>query len=157
MADETEALVRLFREMRTGFNLLRELAEKLHAEDGVNTSMRSVMESLAGGLRRTVPDLARERGVSRQHVQTIANGLLSRNLVATVDNPDHKRSPFYRLTSEGEALFGRIRAREQAPMEALADGFAPDDLAAATAILARLNRRIETLAGAGADGSREVS
>ena len=48
------------------FFLLKALGDDLHADLGVTTSMRGVMTSLATLGPRTVPDLARERPVSRR-------------------------------------------------------------------------------------------
>lgn len=54
---------------------------------------------------QTVPDMARERPVSRQHCQTIVNGLSDQGFVEFVENPKHKRSHLVRITKKGRAHF----------------------------------------------------
>jgi DNA-binding MarR family transcriptional regulator len=75
------------------FHLIKALGDALHADLGVTASMRGVMVSLAEGEPRTVPDLARERPASRQHIQTVVNDLLAAGLAETLPNPSHRRSP----------------------------------------------------------------
>ena len=55
--------------------LLRAVGDALHADLGVTTAMRGVMISLATLGPKTVPELARARPVSRQHIQTVVNAL----------------------------------------------------------------------------------
>ncbi len=151
MADATEPLTRLVREIRTSFNLLRALAEQLSADLGINPSMRAVLEGLASGEGRTVPDLARERGVSRQHIQTVMNALLEQGLVRAVENPGHKRSVFYRLTRGGAEAFARVRAREAGPLAALAGALPEAEIDQARALIARLNGELESQVRQGDD------
>lgn len=141
---DTEALTRLIRELRTGYHRLTRLATALGADLGLTPPQRAVLEGLAAG-PRTVPDLARERGVSRQHIQTLANALAEAGLVETADNPAHRRSPLYRLTAAGRARFDALVAREAGPLEALAGALGHGEAARAGAILARLNAALETL------------
>ena len=107
--------------------------------------MRAIMESLAGDAARTVPDLARERGTSRQHVQKVINGLLEQKMVHSEANPDHKRSVLYLLTPKGAQIFTEIRRRETAPMQSLSKAFAPADIETTTGILSRMNQQLAQL------------
>jgi DNA-binding MarR family transcriptional regulator len=59
-----------------------------------------------GGL--TVPAIARRLGVTRQHVQRIANDLVADRLAAFDANPDHRRSPLVRLTAHGHEILDEI-------------------------------------------------
>lgn len=145
MDEKRLAMAQLIREVRTCFNQMKGLAERLSADLGVNPSMRSIMESLAGGKRRTVPDLAKERGVSRQHVQTVMNMLLDRGLADATDNPDHKRSPLYGLTDEGEANFRLIRERETQPLAELTDALDHSEITAVVSALRNLNLELSDI------------
>src|SRR5580693_2811317 len=80
--------------------LLKAVGDAVHADLEVTTSMRSLMTSLAGA-PRTAPDLARERPVSRQHIQTVVNELTAAGLAEALPNPSHRRSPLICLTDEG--------------------------------------------------------
>ncbi|MDQ0463246.1 DNA-binding MarR family transcriptional regulator [Caulobacter ginsengisoli] len=94
------------------FHLLKALGDKLHADLGVTTSMRGVMVSLARDGERTVPELARERPVSRQHIQTVVDALTAAGLAMSRPNPQHRRSVLIVLTAEGRRLFETMQARE---------------------------------------------
>lgn len=111
---------RMISEIRKSWRLLTALSEALAADLGVTPSMRAVMAELSGGRARTVPDMAAERGASRQHVQKIVNTLLASGLAETAENPAHKRSVLIRLTGEGEEVFAQIARREEAPLARLA-------------------------------------
>jgi DNA-binding MarR family transcriptional regulator len=59
-----------------------------------------------GGL--TVPGVARRLGVTRQHVQRVANDLVADRLATFDANPDHRRSPLLRLTPQGHEILDEI-------------------------------------------------
>ncbi|WP_246043950.1 MarR family winged helix-turn-helix transcriptional regulator [Ruegeria sediminis] len=107
--------------------------------------MRAVLQALILKAPQTVPDIARAKGVSRQHVQKNMNALLEKGLVQAQDNPDHKRSGLYLPTPAGQELFAEIQAREDAPMAALAEALVAHDVAASARLLARLNDALETM------------
>jgi DNA-binding MarR family transcriptional regulator len=126
--------------VRTCFNQLKALAERLHEELGVNPSMRAVMEALATGGRQTVPDIAKSRAVSRQHIQTIMNALVANGLVKVFENPAHKRSPLFDLSAKDRATFAAIAQKEKEPLRRLANALSPESLKQAQEVLLRLNR-----------------
>lgn len=140
MTSQEKQLYAVFRQVRTCFNQLKALAEHLHQDLGVNPSMRAVMESLDSKGSQTVPDIAKSKGVSRQHIQNIMNALQANGFVESLDNPAHKRSPLFDLTSKGISTFEMIQAREKEPLRHLAMSMPPDDLRHAEAVLAELNR-----------------
>jgi DNA-binding MarR family transcriptional regulator len=153
---EAEALTGVIRELRGCFNRLKRLAAALHDDLAVTPSMRAVLEALADGAERTVPDIAGARAVTRQHVQVIMNALVGRSLVESRDNPAHRRSPLYRLSDAGKGVFGRIRDRETAVLGRLAGEFDDQTLAGACATLATLNRRLdEELQRGGSDAAND--
>ena len=145
MTTNTEAMTRLIRQVRTCFNQLRTLSETLSADLGINPSMRAIMEGLSQKVPRTVPDLALERGTSRQHIQKVINVLLEQDLVRSEENPEHKRSALFQLTPKGEEAFTRIRQREAAPMGSLSKALAEADVIAAADVLSRMNQELDHL------------
>ncbi|MFY0681175.1 MAG: winged helix-turn-helix transcriptional regulator [Thalassovita sp.] len=149
MATKAQSMTQLIRQVRTCFNLLRTLAENLAADLDVNPSMRAIIQSLSESGPSTVPDLARERGTSRQHVQTVINALLDQGHVQRKDNPEHKRSPLYLLSTQGDAVYSEIQRRETDPMKDLTDAMEQADIAAASEVLARLNLEIECIINKG--------
>jgi len=120
--------------------LLKALADQLHEDLGISAAMRSVLASLTASGPRTVPDLARERPVSRQHIQTIVNDLLTRGLVETLPNPSHRRSPLVGLTDEGQRHYRLIRQREADLLSRTAPSVSHADIAAATRLFDLLER-----------------
>lgn len=136
---KAEKLYAVILDIRLCFNLLRALADEMHKDLGVNASMRAVMESLAGGNERTVPEIARSRGVSRQHIQVIVNGLTKAKLSKTRDNPDDKRTFLVSLTDRGRAEFGEMRKREAVELRRLSRVFSSDELKVTLNVLRKLS------------------
>jgi DNA-binding MarR family transcriptional regulator len=102
----------LIDEARLLFHALKRWSDTLHAERGITPAMRPVLELILLGGPATVPDMARARGVSRQHVQQQVDALLERSLVVRQGNPAHKRSSMIALTDKGRALIQNVRSDE---------------------------------------------
>jgi DNA-binding MarR family transcriptional regulator len=128
MNTKAKKLYSVIRDIRLSFNLMRAWADQMHQDLGVNASMRAVMESVAGGDERSVPDIARSRGVSRQHIQVIVNSLTKANLIKTRNNPDDKRTFLVSLTNHGEIVFSEIQNREAVELKRLSKVFSTDEL-----------------------------
>jgi DNA-binding MarR family transcriptional regulator len=75
------------------------------------TPARWTVLTAAGCDVRTVPQIARRMGMTRQGVQRIANQLVRDGLATFVENPDHRGSPILRLTDEGTAIDDAISDR----------------------------------------------
>lgn len=69
-----------------------------------------VLKSLAEAGPATVPELARMRPVSRQHIQTIVNHLMDKGWVKVRPNPRHKRSGLVALTAKGRRALNDMLA-----------------------------------------------
>jgi DNA-binding MarR family transcriptional regulator len=130
-------------EVRLNYHALVRLAGALHGRLKVTAPMRAVLEFLQARGPTPVPRIARSRGVSRQHIQTIVNELLDEGLVELRDNPAHRRSCLVALTAVGDATIAGIRDIERS---ALGDAFSDIDTAAvrvATETLRTVRRRID--------------
>lgn len=114
--------------VRRLFHVLAGTADRAHAELGITASMRAVMETLHERGPRTVPQVAREQDVSRQHIQVVVNGLLEAGLVECLDNPDHLRSPIVCLTAAGTKACETVRRREERLLADLAKRIPGADL-----------------------------
>jgi DNA-binding MarR family transcriptional regulator len=86
----------------------------------------------------TVPQIAKLKGVTRQHVQLLADALVETGLAVVKENPAHRRSSLIGLTEKGRRTFAKMRAREVPIVEDIAAGFDAQDLERATAVLTRL-------------------
>ncbi len=106
------ALRGLIDETRRLFHRLKAAAESLHQADSLAAGERAVLVELADGGPRTVPEMARARPVSRQHIQVIVNRLRRRGLIEAVDNARHRRSKNLQLTAPGREAVARVRGRE---------------------------------------------
>ena len=109
MTIEIEALLN---EVRLLYHRIVQVGELLHVDESVSLGMRAVLEYLLRNGPTTVPEIARSRSVTRQHIQILVNDLLDQDLVVLEDNPLHKRSSLVTLTKESERIIRRMRKRE---------------------------------------------
>jgi len=112
---------RLFRALALESN---EMLEDL----GISVADRAVMEFLYPDRQLSVPAIAAQYQVSRQHVQATVNSLLEAGLVATRENPRHRRSPLIALNASGRKLFDRVSKRETKVIDALFSGIPTREL-----------------------------
>jgi DNA-binding MarR family transcriptional regulator len=103
----------LLDEVRLAWHVLIQVGESIHASEPITLGMRSVLELLLKHGPKTVPDIARSRFVTRQHIQMLVNGLLDVRLVTLSDNPAHKRSSLVCLSRSGERTIQRMLERER--------------------------------------------
>jgi DNA-binding MarR family transcriptional regulator len=131
-------------EVRHLFQVLKSLADAVHKDAGLTASTRAVMEALADR-PRTVPDIARSKSVTRQHIQLLVDELARSDLVELRPNPAHLRSPLIALSRKGETLFASLRKREAPLIERLATGLDARKATTTVQTLAALRRRAEGL------------
>jgi len=124
------------------YSLLKALGDKMHADIGITVGMRALMSSLGSEEGRTVPELARERSVSRQHIQSVINELLAAGLAAAVRNPSHRRSSLLVLTDEGRRRLRMIDEREAEHLARIAPAVSHLELAAASRLFDHLERNL---------------
>jgi DNA-binding MarR family transcriptional regulator len=125
----------LFDQVRLLWHVLVQTTERLHEGEPVTLGMRAVLEFLARYGPTAVPEIARSRQVTRQHIQALVNELLELRLVSLDDNPAHRRSALVRLTAEGQKTVDRMMRRERQFLERLELEARPDDLRRAATTL----------------------
>jgi len=86
---------------------LRERGEAIAGAVGQTQARWQVM-SAASAEPRTVAQIARRLGVSRQNVQRIADLLVAERSASFAANPDHKGSPFLILNAGGRDALAKI-------------------------------------------------
>ena len=91
---------------------------------------------------QTVPEIARARPVSRQHCQTIVNGLVEQELAEFVDNPKHKKSKLVRVTKKGRARYEAMRTQFRSAAAIYAPHFTAAEVASATDVCRRARAMI---------------
>ena len=84
---------------------------------------------------QTVPQLARARPVSRQHIQSLVNALLEAGYVEYIENPAHKRSRLVRITQQGRAILVTMMQRERKLLEGINLGIETEALQSAEEVL----------------------
>ena len=131
----------LLDEVRLLMHRVERFVDDLHVDLAVTTPERAVLEYLHRRGPATVPDIARARGVSRQHIQTIVNGLLDHARVETVRNPAHRRSSLIVPTDDGRRLIEEMLDREQRAMTERLSGISGRSMLDAAHVLAEFRNR----------------
>ncbi|HEX5973832.1 MAG TPA: MarR family transcriptional regulator, partial [Rubrobacteraceae bacterium] len=106
----------------------------------------AVLSVLSGGAR-TVPQVARRLGVTRQSVQRVANLLAAEGLIERVANPDNARSPLFRLSKRGEEVLTAITRAADPWLRRVGEELSLEDLRRARAALGVLMRYSATATG----------
>ena len=114
--------------VRRLFRALARESNRMLEDLGISAADRAVMEFLYPDRQLSVPAIAAQYQVSRQHVQATVNALLEAGLVVTRDNPRHQRSPLIALNANGRRLFDRVSKREAKVVDALFSGVSGRDL-----------------------------
>ena len=125
------------------FHLLREIEASLPRLSPlpVSNGRMALLRSLALRGPRNLSELARERGVSRQGVQRLADVLEAEGLAASTRDPSNARAKRLALTAAGLTAYHELAREEARQLNALAAGLAPSDLRAATRVLRLLASR----------------
>jgi DNA-binding MarR family transcriptional regulator len=116
---------------------MRRSGEMIAAQVGQTQARWQLMSVLSEG-QWTVPDAARELGVTRQGVQRIADELVADGLAQYVSNPRHQRSPFVQLTVRGRDTLGKITAAARRTNLKMARMFTAEQLDQTRELLSRI-------------------
>jgi DNA-binding MarR family transcriptional regulator len=90
-----------------------------------------------------VPQLARTRGVSRQHVQLVIDSLRRDRLVEVRSNPAHRRSPLIRATVSGHRMVRKMDAFDAAVLGSVGYAVSARNLELAARTLQRVREALE--------------
>lgn len=115
------------------------------AGGGLTGSQNLVLTAVVRAERPpTVPEIARSLGHSRQAVQRLADVLVDRGLVETVDNPDHKRARRLVATPPGRAAYREADLLSRAWARRVTRDLSDKQLSAAVQTLRTLRHNIES-------------
>lgn len=117
--------------------LFRDEGEAIARTVGQTQARWQVM-SAASADPRTVPQIARRLGVSRQNVQRIADLLVAESSASFEPNPDHRGSPFLVLSARGRDALAKITKAAASYHAIVARKLAGTDVAALHRSLRRL-------------------
>ena len=121
---------------------LDELNDAVHQSTGITSGMRSVLEALYERGALTVPQIARSRGVTRQHIQALSDRLIASELIDSHGNPKDRRSPLLKLTEKGTAVFETVRERETQFLSAMSRALSAHDVDVALSTLGALESHL---------------
>jgi DNA-binding MarR family transcriptional regulator len=138
------ALTTVFEETRALFHRLKVAVEQIHKEGQMSGGLRGVLRSLHAKGPQTVPQMARSRPTSRQHIQVLVNRLLELGLAELADNPAHKRSPLVRLTPSGKKRIEVMNRHEAALLQKLPVDISEKNLYAAARTMKKLREVFES-------------
>ncbi|HEV8016699.1 MAG TPA: MarR family transcriptional regulator [Stellaceae bacterium] len=115
---------------------------RLSRDLGLTSARWQVLGSLQDG-PRTIPQIARRMGLSRQSVRRLVDLLTRQKQVEALDNPNHRKSDLFRLTAAGVKSFKKLTQRQQAWHPRVAGNMTPATLIQATAVLRQLREQLE--------------
>jgi DNA-binding MarR family transcriptional regulator len=121
------------------------------AETVRQTQARWQVMSAASAEPKTVPQIARRLGVSRQNVQRIADKLVSDGCAHFAANPDHRASDHLVLTERGHEALGRLSAAAKAHHARIAKNFSNEQLSALHRELRQMRVALEQIEALTAD------
>jgi DNA-binding MarR family transcriptional regulator len=128
----------LFGEVNALANRLRTAGAVADRKDNLPAGGLRILQILDQHGPQTVPEIARNRGSSRQNIQTLVNRLASEGCVELTSNPAHKRSALVRCTDRGKALLSVVNDRETKFLEGLIPHLPEAGLVSATALLRQI-------------------
>ncbi|SMX25066.1 MarR family winged helix-turn-helix transcriptional regulator [Boseongicola aestuarii] len=116
----------------------------LSASDSVMTGAeRDVLDFLVFEGAATVPQIARSRGVSRQHIQKRADALVEKGLAEFVENPAHKSSRLLEASIKGERTHATASRGEAKVLQQLSGKISPKDIETARAVFRTIAKAVE--------------
>jgi DNA-binding MarR family transcriptional regulator len=92
---------------------------------------------------RTVPQIARRMGMSRQSVQRVADLLAQDGILRLETNPDHVRSPLLRLTPKGEQIEAELTALSEEWAAEIAADLPRRELEEAVKVVRKVTRKLD--------------
>jgi len=122
---------------------LRAAGERLHGQGVPSAARRQLLRWLERHGAQTVPQMARARSVTRQHVQALVNLLAEAGYVEFMDNPAHKRSLLVRLTRRGRECVAALERREARILSQLNVGATSGELRQAAAVLGGVREALD--------------
>ncbi len=116
--------------------------DRLSSEVGLSSALWQVLGALKEA-PRTVSQIGRLMGLTRQSVQRSVNILNEDGLVEFLPNPDHQTSPLVRMTGKGEKAYQRVMCLQIEWSNKLGERLKVDDLKVAAQVLRTLLETLE--------------
>jgi DNA-binding MarR family transcriptional regulator len=120
------------------------------------TQARWQVMSAASAEPRTVPQIARRLGVTRQNVQRIADLLVAEGSARFAANPDHRGSPYLLLEKSGQAALVELTRTAHSRHARLARALARTDIVSIHRNLRRLIAALDGIEAAKPGNHRDL-
>jgi len=137
-ANFTDLIVETFRLN----GVLIAVGDHLVGDLGLTSARWQVLGVLIDG-PTPVAEIARQRGLTRQSVQRIADRLVVDGFAKTNPNPAHRRAKLYLLTPHGETVMAEVARRQVEWANQIAQGISPRQLSDAVSVMVSLGQRLE--------------
>lgn len=124
---------------------------------GLSLPALGVMKLLHRHDGLTVPQIARQRGTSRQNIQVLVDRLAEAGLVEYVANPDHQRSERLKLTSAGRRSHTSAIHRQATWLAELLPQVTEEELRSCIGLLGRIREKLGGRKQAGARPVKRIS
>jgi DNA-binding MarR family transcriptional regulator len=121
---------------------LLEIADTLSGPAGLTASRWQVLAAIADG-PRTVAEVSRQMGLTRQGVQRLANILADEGFAEYAANPAHRRAKLLRLTRLGADALRIVGRRQRAWANEASASIPATTLKACARALARVIEQVE--------------
>lgn len=142
MEASADAVLRLVEAVEDAADRFAQVEQHMFSDTGMTGARMRVANVLAAPeAARTVPQIARTLGLTRQAVQRVADDLAERGLAVWLENPEHRRAHLLQLTSQGRVAYGEALQRKALWAQGLSEGLTPAWLAVATELLGLMSRR----------------
>lgn len=92
---------------------------------------------------KTVSQVAREMGLTRQSVQRLSNVLVEEGKAQFIDNPAHQRAKLLRPTEEGRILMVSLSETQYRWANETSDGISAEDIQDAVEVMRAVIKRLE--------------
>jgi len=113
---------------------LLDAGDRLSGDVGLSSALWQVLGAIADN-PRSVSQISRVMGLTRQSVQRSVNIMETDGLVEFIPNPDHKTSPLVQMTSKGQSAFRKVMRLQIDWSNDLAKNFKTDELKVAARVL----------------------
>ncbi|MCP4185974.1 MAG: MarR family transcriptional regulator [Gammaproteobacteria bacterium] len=136
----TDIVLNIFR--LNGLLLLE--GDQITQEFGLTSARWKVLGAIALAPEPiTVPQIARNMGLSRQAVQRLTNEMVTDDLLTFSDNPHHKRAKLLGLTRKGMNIYKKLEDKQRPWASSLAKGLDRKDLQITSTVLRDLIAKID--------------
>jgi DNA-binding MarR family transcriptional regulator len=118
--------------------------DALVADLGLTSARWQVLGAMAlSPVPLSVPQIARNMGLTRQAVQRLANEMQADGLVRFAPNPHHRRAKLVLLTAKGKTAFAAAMKRQDSWANELGRGLSGKQIEAAAATLRTIRQRLD--------------